>query len=224
MPKRTFFMDIISTLRKTIPWEEFDYQALLQALKDYAHPRDKITDLLAKGIIIRVKKGLYVFGDAYRTRPYSREILANLIYGPSCVSLEYALHYHGLTPEGSAALTSVTTKRGKQFQTPVGLFLYRTIPEAGFHVGMQRVELDGGRAFLLAGPEKAVVDKFRSDRGLQLRTRRGCLEYLLDSLRIAPEDLTRLDIDLLGRLAAAYQSPRVRLLVDSIGYLRKERP
>jgi len=224
MPKRTFFMDIISTLRKTIPWEEFDYQALLQALKDYAHPRDKITDLLAKGIIVRVKKGLYVFGDAYRTRPYSREILANLIYGPSCVSLEYALHYHGLTPEGSAALTSVTTKRGKQFQTPVGLFLYRTIPEAGFHVGMQRVELDGGRAFLLAGPEKAVVDKFRSDRGLQLRTRRGCLEYLLDSLRIAPEDLTRLDIDLLGRLAAAYQSPRVRLLVDSIGYLRKERP
>jgi hypothetical protein len=217
-------MDIISTLRKTIPWEEFDYQALLQALKDYAHPRDKITDLLAKGIIVRVKKGLYVFGDAYRTRPYSREILANLIYGPSCVSLEYALHYHGLTPEGSAALTSVTTKRGKEFQTPVGLFLYRTIPEAGFHIGVQRVELDDDRAFLLAGPEKALADKLRSDRGLQLRSRRSCLEYLLDSLRIAPEDLTRLDIDLLGRLAAAYQSPRVQLLVDSIGCLRKELP
>ncbi len=216
-------MDIISTLRKTIPWEEFDYQALLQVLKNYAHPRDKITDLLAKGIIVRVKKGLYVFGDAYRTRPYSREILANLIYGPSCVSLEYALHYHGLTPEGSAALTSVTTKRGREFQTPVGLFLYRTIPEAGFHVGLQRIELKDGRAFLLAGPEKALADKFRSDRSLQIRSRRGCLEYLLESLRIAPEDLNRLDIDLLGRLAAAYHSPRVQRLVDSIGYLRKER-
>lgn len=221
--QKTQSMDIISTLRKTIPWEEFDYQALLQALKDYAHPRDKITDLLAKGIIVRVKKGLYVFGDAYRTQPYSREILANLIYGPSCVSMEYALHYHGLTPEGSAALTSVTTKRGRQFQTPVGLFLYRTIPEAGFHVGVQRVELEDGRAFLLAGPEKALADKFRSDRGLQLRSRRGCLEYLLDSLRVAAEDLNRLDIDLLGSLAAAYQSPRVRLMADSIGYLRKER-
>lgn len=217
-------MDIISSLRKTIPWEEFDYQALLQALKDYAYPRDKITDLLAKGVIVRVKKGLYVFGDDYRTRPYSREILANLIYGPSCVSLEYALHYHGLTPEGSAALTSVTTKRGREFQTPAGLFLYRALPEAGFHIGVQRVELDDGRAFLLAGPEKALADKFRSDRGLQLRSRRGCLEYLLDSLRIEAEDLSRLDIDLLGRLAAAYQSPRVQLLVDSIGYLRKERP
>lgn len=117
----------------------------------------------------------------------------------------------------------MTTKRGREFQTPVGLFLYRTIPEVGFHVGVQRVELDDGRAFLLARPEKAVVDKVRSDRGLQLRTRRGCLEYLLDSLRISAEDLNRLDIDLLDSMGAAYQSPRVRLLVDSIGYLRKER-
>lgn len=215
-------MDIISILRKTIPWEEFDYQALLQALRDYAHPRDKITDLLAKGVIVRVKKGLYIFGDTYRTRPYSREILANLIYGPSCVSLEYALNYHGLTPEGSAALTSVTTKRGKQFQTPVGLFLYRTIPEDGFHVGVQRVELDDGRAFLLAGPEKALADKIRSERGLQLRTRRGCLEYLLDSLRIAPEDLGQLDLDLLDSLASVDKSPRVRLLANSVCYLRRE--
>lgn len=215
-------MDIFSTLRKNIPWEEFDYQALLSALRDYAYPRDKITDLLAKGIVVRVKKGLYVFGDAYRTSPYSREILANLIYGPSCVSLEYALHYHGLTPEWSAALTSVTTKRAKQFQTPVGLFLYRTIPEAGFHVGVQRVELEDGRAFLLAGPEKALADKFRSDRGLQSRSRRGCLEYLLDSLRIAPEDLIRLDINLLDSMASAYVSLRVRLLADSVRYLRRE--
>ena len=87
------------SLRKVIPWEEFDYQALLGALQDYAHPRDKISDLLVKGVIIRVKKGQYIFGDSYRNKPYSREILANLIYGPSCVSLEYALHSHGLTPE-----------------------------------------------------------------------------------------------------------------------------
>lgn len=56
--QKTQSMDIISTLRKAIPWEEFDYQALLQVLKDYAHPRDKITDLLAKGVLVRVKKGL----------------------------------------------------------------------------------------------------------------------------------------------------------------------
>ncbi|MCK4508646.1 MAG: hypothetical protein KAU27_08900, partial [Desulfuromonadales bacterium] len=187
------------SLRKAIPWEEFDYQALLGALQNYAHPRDKISDLLAKDIIIRVKKGLYIFGDSYRTKPYSKEILANLIYGPSCVSLEYALHNHGLIPECSVALTSVTTKRPKKFQTPVGLFLYKNVPEAGFHIGLQRVEMENGRAFLMAGPEKALADKFRSDRGLSIRSQKECLDYLVNSLRIEESDLANLDASLLKK-------------------------
>jgi hypothetical protein len=214
----------LPALRKTIPWEEFDYQALLNALRDYAQPRDKITDLLAKGIIIRVKKGLYVFGDDYRTRPYSREILANLIYGPSCVSLEYALHYHGLTPERSAAVTSVTIKRPRQFQTPVGLFLYRNVPESGFHLGLQRVEMADGRAFLLAGPEKALADKFRSDRGLAIRTQKECFDYLTASLRVAESDLAGLDAALLERIADAYGSKRIRLLAGLARRLGKGAP
>jgi len=71
-------------------------------------PRDKISDLLKKGTIIRVKKGLYVFGEDNRKKPYSKEILANLIYGPSYISLDYALQYHGLIPERVEAVTSVT--------------------------------------------------------------------------------------------------------------------
>jgi hypothetical protein len=55
----------------------FDYQSLLDSLKDYARPRDKITGLLRCGDIIRVKKGLYVFGGKYRRQPFSRELLAN---------------------------------------------------------------------------------------------------------------------------------------------------
>jgi hypothetical protein len=78
-------------LRQRIEHEEFDYQILLDALREYSNPRDKISDLLDKGVIIRVKKGLYVFGVQYRRRPIVREILANLIYGPSYLSLEYAL-------------------------------------------------------------------------------------------------------------------------------------
>ena len=44
-------------LRNQIAHEEFDYQMLLDGLRDYEHPRDKITDLLKKGIILRIKKG-----------------------------------------------------------------------------------------------------------------------------------------------------------------------
>lgn len=91
-------------LRKLIGREEFDYPALMSALANYANPRDKVTSLLRQGVIIRVKKGLYVFGDDFRKRPFCRELLANLIYGPSYVSLDYALSYHGLIPERVAAL------------------------------------------------------------------------------------------------------------------------
>ena len=52
---------MIETFRNQILHEEFDYQTLMDGLKDYAHPRDKISDPLQKGIIIRVKKGLYIF-------------------------------------------------------------------------------------------------------------------------------------------------------------------
>lgn len=53
----------ILDIRRVIDREIFDYQALLDTLKGYAHPRDKITDLIRKKLIIRIKKGLYIFGD-----------------------------------------------------------------------------------------------------------------------------------------------------------------
>jgi len=80
-------MSIIE-IRKRINREIFDYQTLMVALEEYAHPRDKITDLIRKNNIIRIKKGLYIFGDDYRRYPFSRELLANLIYGPSLLGHE----------------------------------------------------------------------------------------------------------------------------------------
>ena len=97
-------------LRKRIGREEFDYPALMAALRGFANPHAKITSLLDKGEIVRVKKGLYVFGEHYRLRPYSRELLANLAYGPSFISLDYALARHGLIPERVEALTSVIVR------------------------------------------------------------------------------------------------------------------
>jgi predicted transcriptional regulator of viral defense system len=87
---------------------------------------------MRKGVVVRVKKGLYIFGDEYRIRPFSRESLANLIYGPSIISLESALSFHGLIPERVATVTSVTPKRSKRFTTPVGCFVYRQVPLSYF--------------------------------------------------------------------------------------------
>lgn len=210
---------MIQGLRKKIPLEEFDYQALMGALSDYASPRDKVTSLLAKGVIIRVKKGLYIFGSEYRKRPYSREILANLLYGPSCVSCEYALSYYGLIPERVETVTSVTSKRNKTFSTPVGVFSYQCLPQVGFSIGMQRVELADGSAFLLAVPEKALADKLYCERGLQLQSQKECLKYVVDSLRIDNSSLQKMDVVLLAKLAVAYRSRRVKLLAGGVRHL-----
>jgi hypothetical protein len=201
---------MLNDLRQRIDREEFDYQALMAALSEYANPRDRVTALLRRGDIMRVKKGLYVFGDALRRRPYSRELLANLMYGPSFVSLDSALSFHGLIPEGVRAMTSVTTKRPKTFATPLGSFIYRQSPESGFHLGMDRVEQEGV-AFLIATPERALADKVRDDRGNELRSRADAARYLFESLRIDREGLAQMDPNRLDRLAAGLRSRKVAL-------------
>ncbi len=203
-------------LRRRISAEEFDYQALLDGLREYDRPRDKITSLLRKGGIIRVKKGIYVFGEKYRKHPFSREILANMIYGPSCVSMETALHYHGLIPEGVAAMTSVTDGRGRRFFTPLGLFIYRKVPAKAYPIGIDQVELESGRSFLIATPEKALADKIQAERGVAIRSQAEMRIYLFESLRIEPEALGRLNAGMIALMADRYRSRKLRLMSELI--------
>lgn len=208
-------------LLKSIPYEEFDYQTLLDAVHGYARPRMKISGMLAKGDIIRVKKGLYILGEPLRRRPFCRELLANLIYGPSYVSLEYALHYHGLTPERVQAVTSVTCGRSRTFYTPVGTFSYRMISLEAFRTGMDRVELEDGRSFLIAIPEKALADRIVADRGAGISTQKELHEYLLSSLRIDSAGLRELNPARVAEIARVYRSRRVKLLADLISRLNR---
>jgi len=212
---------MIERLRKRIPAEEFDYQTLLDGLKDYSRPRDKITDMLRKKMLIRVKKGIYVFGETYARGPFSREVLANMIYGPSYVSLDYALHYYALIPERVEAITSVTCGRSRRFSTPVGLFVYHMIPMEAYQIGMDRVELEGGRSFLMATPEKALADKLRDERGTGIRTQRDMRSYLLDHLRIDSEGLGKLDSNRLAVIASRYHSRKIEALAGVVRHLAR---
>jgi len=209
--------DIAMNLRKVIGREEFDYPALMSALGEFRNPRAKVSSLLRKGDIIRVKKGLYVFGEDLRRRPHSLEVLANLVYGPSFLSMEYALAYHGLIPERVATLTSVTPKRCRRFLTPVGTFVYRQVPKESYPLGMDRVA-HGDVAFLIAVPERALADKLRDDRGVPLATQKEVAAYLFDDLRISRSDFVRLDHEMMDALATASRS---RKIARCAGLLRR---
>ncbi|OGP61657.1 MAG: hypothetical protein A2V65_04215 [Deltaproteobacteria bacterium RBG_13_49_15] len=198
-----------AVLRQQIAHEEFDYQILLDRLRGYARPRDKISTLLKSGTIIRVKKGLYAFGEAYRRMPVSREILANLIYGPSYISLDYALQYHGMIPEHVETVTSVTSGRSRSFNTPFGIFIYRRISVSAFQIGMDRVSLDHDKSFLIATPEKALADKLVSERGTAIRTQKELQKHILENLRVDPEKFLQLDARRLMEIAFSFRSRKV---------------
>jgi hypothetical protein len=213
----------LEALRDRVLGEEFDHQALLEAVKDYARPRDAITRLLRSGSVVRVSPGIYIFGPAYRRRPYCLEILANLIAGPSYVSLDYALQHYALIPERVDAVTSGIAGRPRRFETPVGLFIYRPVPERAFAEGLHRVEVAGGGGYLIAGAEKALADKIRDERGLGIRNIDQMIAHLVKSLRIDPDALADLDAAEVERIAAVYGSYRLRLVSAALRRLQQER-
>jgi len=213
-------MTLMERIRRQIPQEEFDYQTFLDCLKDYARPRDKIRALLKNNAIIRVKKGLYVFGPDYSRSPFSRELLANLIYGPSYVSLDYALSYYGLIPERVETLTSVTSGKNRAFSTPVGRFTYWSVPLDAYRVGIDLIQLDARRSFLMATPEKALADKVHCNRGSDIRKAGELEAYLLEELRIDPGELSKLDYERIKEIAQHRRSRKMQLLA---AFMRRTR-
>lgn len=213
---------MIEPIQYRIPREEFDYQTLLDVLKGYARPRDKISDLMRKGAIVRIKKGLYVLGENSRRRPYSRELLANLIYGPSYISLDSALQHYGFIPEHVEAVTSVTTGRSRKFYTPVGLFAYRQIPLQAFRFGMTRVEVHEGLSYLIATPEKSLSDKIHQDRGTAVQNWKKMQQYLVDDLRIDESALMSLNPEEIANIANRYGSRKIHILGEFVRRLRQQ--
>ena len=81
----------IETLRKNAGREEIDYPFLLSELKEYSRPRDKITEWLKSGDLIRVKKGLYVFGknSAQLKKSNSANWLSSFQVSPYLISTSF---------------------------------------------------------------------------------------------------------------------------------------
>ena len=199
--------------------EEIDHNFIKFALNQYASPRNVLTGLLKKEQLIRVKKGLYTFGDRYRKRLISLEVLANLIYGPSYVSREYALQYHGMIPESVHEITSMSIKRHKQFDTPLGVFSYQPINKNVFSIGVNLVRFSHYHCALIASPEKALADYIysREDKimGIDELTK-----ILLEDYRIDEEKLIQLDRELLSKIAIQYNHSNIKLLELAICELK----
>ncbi len=195
-------------IREQTQSDVLDYQQLMSCLNGYAKPRDRISALLADGSLIRLRKGLYVLGERYRRDPIRREYLANLIYGPSYVSLDYALSHYGLIPEHVEEVTSMTTGTSRRFDTPFGVFSYRFLPPQRYAPGVHWAGEDEARC-LMASPEKALVDKVWADKRFSAASLKDVNAYLFDDLRLDEARTATLDRTVLRIINQAFSSRKI---------------
>lgn len=203
----------LAVLLKNAPGQELDYGFVMDCLSIYKNPRVKLNYLLKIKALVRIKKGIYIFGEDFAKQPYSSEVLANMIYGPSYVSLEWACQYYHLIPEKVTVVTSVTTKRSKNFQTPIGLFTYDHVPLKLFSVGVTLKKISDSQQALIATKEKALVDLLILRRGM-FSSMKHFEETLYEDLRI--EDLSELNLELLQEIYQAKPHSAIKYLIQCI--------
>ena len=196
----------IEQIRACISEDVFDYTQLMEALSSYQKPRDVVTSLLKKEQIIRIRKGLYIFNSLWRKKPIPYNYLANIIYGPSVVSLDLALSWYGLIPEMVKQITSVTVNRSRYYNTPLGVYNYKKTPQSLFSVGINLIKNDS-HSFFMALPLKALADKVWADKRFKPSSPASYSAYLFDDLRIDEERLLQLYLDH-GSVLSIYGLPR----------------
>jgi len=198
---------------------EFDYVYLMNKLSGYSDPWGRIRRLLNSEEIVRVKKGLYIPGPQFK-KPFSRLILANLVFGPSYVSYASALSHYGLIPEAPVAVWSVTTGRKKHFKSPVGEFEYFFQNANLYAAGMSRIAIDQERFALLATPEKALFDFVKYRLGSNLESLVPTLDLLITDLRLDESALKKLSLGKLKDLSLVSKLPLGAELANCIRKLK----
>ncbi len=191
---------------------ELDYQFVMDCLKDYASPRAKLSRLIDEGALIRVKKGLYLLGPEFQHHPYCLELIANLIYGPSYVSLERALYIYGMIPEHVEAITSVTTKLSREFRTPVGNFSYSHCHPKSYSIGITSRSYGENEHPFIATREKALTDTLTLRRG-KVTSEKHLEEILIEDLRIEEEDLLQLDLQKIHQIYEVHPHSAAHFLI-----------
>lgn len=186
---------------KHLPDPIIDTLKIKDWLGNMSDKRGKIARMIHAGEIFQLRRGLYT--TQRDIHPYC---LAASIYGPSYISFDTALSFHGLIPEAVHEITSATLKRAKEYSNVFGNYRYLTVPQKIYPIGIERVT-EGGIPFLIASPTKAVCDRI----ALEPRMR-----SMSDVRRWA--DLTRLDnthpldFTVLAACAELYGRPAVRWL------------
>ncbi|MCD4770612.1 MAG: hypothetical protein K8R35_10655 [Bacteroidales bacterium] len=143
---------------------------------DTEFDRRRLVEWQRKGYIRKIRNGIYYFTDY----PVSEAFLyytSNRLHKPSYISLETAMSYYNLIPEGVYLVTSISTKKSISYKTPLGNFSYRNV-KPGLFFGYKLVTIKT-LVIRIAEPEKMILDYLYFFRPDNVQT--------IESLRINKE-------------------------------------
>lgn len=192
--------------------------AVASLFPDLKAGNNKVCNLEADGKIIRLKNGLYVVDPKVSRVALSTELIANHLYTPSYISMQTALRYYGLIPEAVYTIQSMTLKHSRNFDTPVGRFVYKTIVREAFPVGIKSVN-EHGFAFVMATPEKAICDLIANSPKVNLRYLKDVEVYFEEDIRMEMEDFLNMDVSVFERYAQV--GKKAKSIETLIKYLKK---
>jgi hypothetical protein len=113
------------------------------------------------GELIRLRRGLYMLPDKYRSQPCHPYVLAQRLVPGSYVSLETALAFHNWIPEAVYSTASVMPgHKAKEFSyESLGRFTFHPLPiQVGYFLELvERVKLVE-QPVLMAQPVRALLD------------------------------------------------------------------
>jgi hypothetical protein len=170
------------------------HHLVMDVLAEYRRPNDKINDLVKKGELISLRRGLYVPGPEVDLPIPNSFLIANHLRGPSYVSLTSALSYWGMIPERVTEVSSITIKTSKTYNTPIGRYSFQQGKSPYYSLGIERIELAPQQVALIASREKALCDIIVYTPGVLLRSVSQTIDYLIDDMRIDEESLRQLSL------------------------------
>lgn len=180
---------------------------------------NQMTRWQKRGLVVKLKKGMYLLNEHDRRINPSRLYLANQMYTPSYVSLEYALSYYGLIPERAVEVSSVTTKKTFRISNPTGRYSYQHLSISAFQ-GFHMKQDENGLNVFIAEPEKAVLDFLYFNLARTLKKEQFSVDIFSESYRF--QDVGLLNEKRFMSLAALYNNPQLSALAKLFCAFRKE--
>lgn len=167
-----------------------------------------------QGEVLRLRSGLYCLVPAYRKTALHPFTVAAALHGPSHVSLETALAFHGLIPEAVFQVASVTAQRSRTYTTPMGSFVFRRVPCHDPKAGVRAVRLSPDAWAFVALPLRAIADLVYLRRDISWN--RDGLGFLTESLRMEDDDLRTLKLEAFSEIRYAIRDRRTQDYLDGL--------